>query len=349
MAWADDSETWVPLKDLKESHPVEVAEFAKARGITDEAAFIWWVRYTLRKRDVILSKVKARICKTTHKYGIEIPTSVENAHEIDVKNNNDLWQKAIDKEMTNVGVAFQVLDEGEKAPPGWSTASGHIVFDVKMDFTRKARWVLDGHRQSDPEGSTYAGVVSRESVRIAFTYAALNELDVCAANIRNAYLQAPSSCKDYVIFGPEFGLENVGRVALIHRALYGGKSARRDFRNHLRGCMWHIGFKSCPADPDVWMWPAKHSDGCEYYKYVLLYTDDTMVISENAESVLRNKLGKYFELKEELIGPPKLYLGGHVSKVELDNGIKCWSFSSSQYMQTAVKNVETHVAKVNDA
>ena len=109
-----------------------------------------------------------------------------------------------------------------------------------------------------------------------------------------------------------------------------------------------IGFKSCPADPDVLMQPAKHSDGHEYYEYVLLYTNDTMVISENVESVLRNELGKYFELKEESIGPPKFYLGSHVSKVELDNGVKCWSFSSSQYVQTAVKNVETHVAKVSD-
>jgi hypothetical protein len=59
-----------------------------------------------------------------------------------------------------------------------------------MDFTRKARWVLDGHRTPDIVGSTYDGVVSRESVRIAFTYAALNDLWVCAADIRNAYLQA---------------------------------------------------------------------------------------------------------------------------------------------------------------
>ena len=210
VAWADDSETWLPLKDLKESHPVEVTEFAKARGIADEATFIWWVPYTLRKRDVIFSKVKARIPKTTQKYGIEIPTSVENAYKIDAKNNNDLWRKAIDKKMTNVSMAFQVLEEGEKAPPGWSKASGHKVFNIKMDFTRKARWVLDGHRQSDPKDSTYAGVVSRESVQIVFTYAALNELDVCAADIRNTYLQAPSSCKDYVICCPEFGLENVG-------------------------------------------------------------------------------------------------------------------------------------------
>ena len=55
-----------------------------------------------------------------------------------------------------------------------------------MYFTRKARWVLDVHRTPDPIGSTYGGVVSRESVLIAFTYAALNGLEVCAADIRNA-------------------------------------------------------------------------------------------------------------------------------------------------------------------
>ena len=135
--------------------------------------------------------------------------------------------------MTNVGVAFEVLEAGEKAPVGWKKATGHLVWDVKMDFTRKARWVLDGHKTTDPIGSTYAGVVSHESVRIAFTYAALNGLEVCAADIRNVYLQAPSSCKDYIICGPEFGIENVGKVALIHRALYGGKSAGRDFWNLL--------------------------------------------------------------------------------------------------------------------
>ena len=135
-----------------------------------------------------------------------------------------------------------------------------------MYFTRKARCVLDGHKTPNPIHSTYAGVVSRESVRIAFTYAALNHVDVCAVDIRNAYLQAPSSCKDYIVCGAEFGLENVGRVALIHRALYGGKSAGADFRNHLRSCMRHLDFVSCPADPDVCMRPAIRADGSEYYE-----------------------------------------------------------------------------------
>ena len=43
--------------------------------------------------------------------------------------------------------------------------------------------VLDGHKTPEPEGSTYAGVVSRQSVRIALTYAALNGIDVFAADI----------------------------------------------------------------------------------------------------------------------------------------------------------------------
>eukprot|EP00957_Ditylum_brightwellii_P054693 4143705-Ditylum_brightwellii.AAC.1 len=47
-----------------------------------------------------------------------------------------------------------------------------------MDFTRKARWVLDGHKAPDPIGSTYASVVLREIMRIALTYAALRRLDV---------------------------------------------------------------------------------------------------------------------------------------------------------------------------
>ena len=125
------------------------------------------------------------------------------------------------------------LEEDESLPVAWKPATGHITFDVKMDFTRKARWVLDGHKRSDPEGSTYAGVASRESVRTALTYAALNGLEACAADTRNAFLQAPSSQKDCLMSGLEFGLENMDKRALIRRALCGGKAAGRDSRNHL--------------------------------------------------------------------------------------------------------------------
>ena len=112
-----------------------------------------------------------------------------------------------------------------------------MVFDVG---TFKARLCKDGHLTEDPEGSCYAGVVSRESVRIALLYAALNDIEVMAADIRNAYLQAATSEKHYIIYGPEFRIENQGKQALITRALYGGKVSGRDYRNSLRSCMKHI-------------------------------------------------------------------------------------------------------------
>ena len=90
-------------------------------------------------------------------------------------------------------------------------------------------------------------------------------LDVFAADIQNAYLQAPSSEKDFMICGAEFGLENVGKVALIRCALYGGKVAGRDFWHHLRSCMEHLGFESSQADPDGWWRKATRSNGELYH------------------------------------------------------------------------------------
>ena len=154
-----------------------------------------------------------------------------------------------------------------------------------------------------------------------------------------------NSQKDYIICGPEFGVENIGQAALIHHALYSGKEAGRDFRNDLHSCMEFLNFKSCLTDPDVWMRPAVKSDGNTYYEYILLYVDDVLVVSENAESILRNELRRHFHHKDELIGQPTVYLGGSVHKVQLENGVWAWSFSSSQYVQSAIKNVEEYVGR----
>ena len=109
--------------------------------------------------------------------------------------------------------------------------------------------------------------------------------------------------------------------------------------------MEFLNFKSCLADPDMWMRPAIKSDGNTHYEYILLYVDDALVVSENGESKLQNELGRYFHLKEESIRPPTIYLGGRVCNVQLENGVWAWSFSSSQYVQSANKSVEEYVGR----
>ena len=97
MAMKDGSKKWFPLKDLKESNPIIVAEYAIYWGIDDEPAFKWWVPYTMWKRDTIIAAVMERVRVATHKYGIEVLRSIEHAKQLEKKNGNTFWMQALVK------------------------------------------------------------------------------------------------------------------------------------------------------------------------------------------------------------------------------------------------------------
>ena len=124
------------------------------------------------------------------------------------------------------------------------------------------------------------------------------------ADIKNAYLQAPTSEKHYIICGPEFGLKNIGKLAVIVRSLYGGKAAGTDYWKHVMQEMLDTNFEPFKADPDVWFRPGTKSDGTTYYQYILLHADEIMCIMEDPEVFLLNEFGQRFKLKENSIGPP---------------------------------------------
>ena len=146
VEWKDGSCSWIPLKIVKESNPIELAEYAISRDIQGEAAFAWWVPHTIKKRSRIIKLVQNRSVKRKLKFGVEIPQTVQEAEELDRKNGNKLWHNAINKELKNVMVAFKLLEEGVKAPPGSTKIPYHIIFDVRFDLTRKARLVAGGHK-----------------------------------------------------------------------------------------------------------------------------------------------------------------------------------------------------------
>ena len=191
--WKDGSTNWVSLKDLKEAYPVQTAEYAVAAKIAMEPAFAWWVPYTLKKRNRVISKVKSKYWLRTHKFGIRIPKSVEKAKCLDQENGDSQWWEAICNEMRNIRPAFEVWEKDiEHIPPGYQQIKCHMIFDVKMgeNFRHKARFVAGGHTTETPSSLTYSSVVSQDSVRIILLTAALNGLQVMACDIQNAYLTA---------------------------------------------------------------------------------------------------------------------------------------------------------------
>ena len=113
VEWTNGNRSWVPLKELKESDPIKVAEYAKACNIHTDPAFAWWVNHTLKKHDRIIKAVKPRMKRTNMKFGIQVPKDISEAEDLDTANGNTLWHDAIEKEKKNVIIAFKLLQDDD--------------------------------------------------------------------------------------------------------------------------------------------------------------------------------------------------------------------------------------------
>jgi hypothetical protein len=188
---------------LSQSHPTSIAP---------SVAYCKLFTY---KWDRIICKVKSWYCwARTHKYGIVLPKSIEEALLINREMGTDLWQKAIEKEMWTIYYAFKFLEDN-RAPVGYQKIDCHMVFNIKMTLEWKARYVAGGHQTEPTKDITFASVVSRDSIRIAFHVAALNDLEILNADISGAYLNAKATKKVYTLAGKEFGPEKEGKIVVI--------------------------------------------------------------------------------------------------------------------------------------
>lgn len=351
IQWRDGSTNWVALKDLVNSNPVDVAEYAVSNNIHQENAFIWWVPHVLKKKDRIIAKLKTTYWNRNTKYGLRIPKTMQEAVEIDLANKNTLWQDAIRDEMEKVIPALDVYDGDPKHLVGYQHIKCHMIFDIKAseNFRRKARFVAGGHMTDTPTSLTYSSVVSRDSVRILLLIAALNGLDVHSCDIKNAYLTADCREKITTTAGPEFGPELNGKLMIIRKALYGLKSSGAAFRAHLADHIYAMGFVPTRADPDVWFRPAVKENGFKYYEYILCYVDDILTISNDPGKIMEN-IKSRFELKNNAYGPPKEYLGATLKKKvvndeESGTSFECWVVCSNKYVNSAVANVEERLKR----
>ena len=87
-------------------------EYAHQICIAHEPAFNFWAPHVLKKCEAIISLVKnskPQYLKRTHKFAVEFPKSVADAHAIDKNNGNTFWADGIAKEVNNVWAAFDVL------------------------------------------------------------------------------------------------------------------------------------------------------------------------------------------------------------------------------------------------
>ena len=58
---------------------------------------------------MIISKVKSKYWRTSHKFGIQVRKTVKEAYDIYKQLGNYFWTKAVVREMKNVRISFEKL------------------------------------------------------------------------------------------------------------------------------------------------------------------------------------------------------------------------------------------------
>ena len=93
------------------------------------------------------------------------------------------------------------MDDGTKLPIGFMTISCHLIFDIKFDLTRKARYVGRGQQRYVSPSIFHSSVVSRDLVIKMFLIDTLYDLDVKMCDICDVYLNSKTIERLWFIAG----------------------------------------------------------------------------------------------------------------------------------------------------
>ena len=232
VLWEDGSETWEPLSVFSRDDPVACANYASKNDILHLPGWRRFRRYVQKGKVMLRAMRRVQVMKALmdpglkYQFGIRVPRTYREAVAIDKANGNTLWQDAIQKELDQIREYETFIPRPDlKSPPeGYQFVRVHFVFAVKHDLRRKARLVAGGHMTDPPGEESYSSVVTIKGMRLCIFLAELNDLEIMAGDVGNAYLEAKTRELIYVIAGPEFG-ELEGTILIINKALYGLKTS----------------------------------------------------------------------------------------------------------------------------
>ena len=139
---------------------------------------------------------------------------------------------------------------------------------MKHDGRHKSHLIAGGNLTDIPTESVYSGVVNLRTLHMDIFLAELNGLELYSADIGNAYLEAETKEKVYIVGDQVFG-DLEGHTMIIHKALYGLRSSGLRWHERFADTLRDMGFKISKADNDVWM---HRTD--DVYEYIAVYVDD---------------------------------------------------------------------------
>ena len=308
VEWESGEITYEPLDMIGKDDPVTCAEYAHRNNLLNTPG---WKRFrhiykNPKKVERMVNQAKLHSYRREPfwKYGVLVPRTHAQAIELDLKNGNTKWQDAEATEMRQLLEYETFIDKGKDGipPSGYKKIRCHMIYDVKHDGRHKARLVAGGHLTDPNTDSVYSSVVSLRGIRLVTFLSELNNLELWGTDVGNAYLEARTKERVYIVGGSEFG-ELEGHILVIHKALYGLRSSGLCWHQRFADVLRAIGFKQCKSETDIWM----RLNG-DTYEYIAVYVDDLLIAAKDSLAITKCLEEKHlFKLKGT--GPLQYHLG----------------------------------------
>ena len=280
-------------------------------------------------RMVNQTKLQSFRAQPTYQYGVKIPRNHTEAMMFDKSNNNRNWFTAEQLELKQID-DYEVLEDlgvDGPVPEGFKKIHVHFVYAVKHDGRHKARLVAGGHLTDIPEYSVTSSVASLRGLRMVIFIAELNDLKLWTTDVGNAYLEAYTEEKLFIIGGPEFQSRN-GHTMIIRKALYGLRSSGLMWWDRCSEILSKMGFSSSKAENDIWVKRVE-----DHYDYIVRYVDDLGIASKEPEYLIK-ELESTHKLKLKGTGPIEYHLGCDFFRDKF--GVLC--MTPRTYIHKAIEN-----------
>jgi len=339
---SDDRIEEIPLQLISTKDPILCARYARKNSMLDTEG---WKRFRKQAKSLKklvqmtnLHQLKSFYATDNYKFGVQVPNNHSHAMKLDQGNGNTLWLKA---EKTELGQlddyeVFEDLGKDSIPPMGFKKITAHFVYDVKHDGRHKARMVAGGHLTGAPMSSVYSSVVSLRGLRTVIFIAELNNMNIWTTDVGNAYLEATTSEKNYIVASSCFG-EKEGHTLLIRKDLYGLKTSGRMWWERCSDILLDMGFFQAKVEDDIWM-----KDQGNHYEYIVRYVDDLAIASYRPQEIISLLESKY-KLKLKGSGPIGYHLGCNFFRDE--TGTLC--MSPMKYVERIVEDFGKRIGKIS--
>lgn len=266
---------------------------------------------------------------------IALPPNPKSVNEALNGPHNDLWEKAISKELDQ----FRIRETFGDAPQCGQGMKTKLIlyykYDGEYNLVCKARLVVCGYsqRKGIDYFDTYSPTTTTPTVFMLLCIAGITNCHVASFDVSAAFLEGRSDTEMYAWLPSEIDKDGISRRIEILGNWYGSKQAGKIWNDLFHKIVIQMGFTQSIDNPCLYIW----NDGTDYI-YVTVHVDDGLLLCSNralAQEFMQGLLK--FVRKAVMYDDVKLYLAMDIMRA-IDGSM--FIVSQSRYIKEACEGFD---------